>query len=63
MHGSGAIQLDQPERKMEATNDWEIFYRRTQVPATFAKVISFQVLLSIVTSRGGRRGAAAPLEC
>jgi hypothetical protein len=28
MRGSGVIQLDRPERKMEATNDWEIFYRR-----------------------------------
>jgi hypothetical protein len=45
MSGSGVIQLDRPDRKMEATNHWEIFYRRTQVPAIFAKVISFQVLL------------------
>jgi hypothetical protein len=62
MRGSDVIKLDRPERKMEATNAWEIFYRRTQVPATFAKVISFQVL-SIVTSRRLAGGAAAPLEC
>jgi hypothetical protein len=49
MRGSGVIQLDRPERKMEATNDWEISTADASA-CPFAKVIRFQVLLSIVTS-------------